>query len=519
MIQTRTQGIIHFEDLDPRIFEKMCLDLLVASKEYKDFKTYGVKGNDDGQDIRCRVVESNQTCFVQCKRWKTLCLSEMKAIVDRIVKDEANYKSQIILIIAACDISKDVQDAYEAYASELGFSEAKFWGKSILDSLITIQYPQIMERYIGCDEDREDKASRRIKKARDGRNLVDQELIDHPYCSDPKNFQSLLKEPADRFIRSEVLIRSIYDEVYPRANEDAELSTWFKSYPHDTYNDGILFRLHPWIYVSIYVNQYGEWSTTKKDENSLELKVDTIGKLPYYNIVDIIPDGDHYSDCPIMFCVFDEKKGPFEEIGYLYTNYETKRRVIFDKYNTSLQPYDLEKINEWMTKFANPAGVESQEVVSIDSELATFEAELHRQHLEKLENERKEELEARKSRLEWIYKVCERREISPDDILCYEQWHVNKDGVLVAKVSGNSNYDYIIREDGLNEDSSHYEKAYDAWCKHLLPKGFVENFVAFRKAFTLAWSRSKCTDHDDPDFIKHYHELDFERFIRLTPKR
>ena len=187
MIQTMTQGIIHFEDLDPRIFEKMCLDLLVASKEYKDFKTYGVKGNDDGQDIRCRVVDCNQTCFVQCKRWKSLCLSEMKGIVDRIVKDEDNYKSQIILIIAACDISKDVQDAYEAYASD--------------------------------------------------------------------------------------------------------------------------------------------------------------------------------------------------------------------------------------------------------------------------------------------------------------------------------------------DDSSHYEIAYDAWCKHLLPKGFVENFVAFRKAFTLAWSRSKFTNHDDPDFIKHYQELDIERFIRLTPKR
>ena len=52
---------LHFEDLEPSMFEKMILEILDFSGMYKDIRHYGKKGADQGVDIYCKEKDSGLT--------------------------------------------------------------------------------------------------------------------------------------------------------------------------------------------------------------------------------------------------------------------------------------------------------------------------------------------------------------------------------------------------------------------------------------------------------------------------
>ena len=68
MFQSMTKGILHFEDLDPKMFEAMCCNIIVESGLYDDIRPYGIDGADEGVDIFCVEKKSQLHCFFQCKR-------------------------------------------------------------------------------------------------------------------------------------------------------------------------------------------------------------------------------------------------------------------------------------------------------------------------------------------------------------------------------------------------------------------------------------------------------------------
>lgn len=44
MFQSTTKGILHFEDLDPKMFEAMCCNIIVESGLFDDIRPYGIEG-------------------------------------------------------------------------------------------------------------------------------------------------------------------------------------------------------------------------------------------------------------------------------------------------------------------------------------------------------------------------------------------------------------------------------------------------------------------------------------------
>lgn len=53
MIQSTTKGVLHFEDLEPMMFERMYRNILDTDGLYEDIRSYGIKGSDEGVDILC----------------------------------------------------------------------------------------------------------------------------------------------------------------------------------------------------------------------------------------------------------------------------------------------------------------------------------------------------------------------------------------------------------------------------------------------------------------------------------
>ena len=84
---------------------------------------------------------------------------------------------------------------------------------------------------------------------------------------------------------------------------------------------------------------------------TLELNVNTIGRIPFYNIVDINEDGDGYFGCPHIYCIFNEKMGPFSEICYEYHDFKTEKRILFEEGRRALiSEYDFEDLKKQLNK-------------------------------------------------------------------------------------------------------------------------------------------------------------------------
>lgn len=350
MFQTITKGLLHFEDLEPKLFEYLYRNILVTSDDYElDIKSYGIKGSDEGVDILCVEKESKLKHFIQCKRYKNLNLSQLKKIVDRIIKSNKNdYKGNVMCVVSSCDIRRDTEDNFEKYAIEKGFSKAIFHGQTYLDSLLHLEkYESIRERFFGSEISKEDKARKKLQDSRTGELLVKENLLKPFKNFNPATNKQLLDNPSLKFKDSEVIIRSIYDENYPDSD------TWFKSFLHDIYNEGIQLHLDPWRYETIVTNPHGQWILEKDfDEASYEgdfltLKVNIIGRIPFYNIVNINKDDDSYYPSPHIFCIFSIDKGPFSEICYEYHDFNTNKRILFEPNRRAwICEYDFQQIKE-----------------------------------------------------------------------------------------------------------------------------------------------------------------------------
>ena len=77
MIQSTTKGVLHFEDLEPMMFERMYRSILDTEGLYEDIRSYGIKGSDEGVDILCTRKGGTSRYFIQCKRYGSLTKSEL----------------------------------------------------------------------------------------------------------------------------------------------------------------------------------------------------------------------------------------------------------------------------------------------------------------------------------------------------------------------------------------------------------------------------------------------------------
>ena len=53
--------------------------------------------------------------------------------------------------------------------------------------------------------------------------------------------------------------------------------------------------------------------------------------IPYSYIANIKENGDEYFDCPIIFCAFNGKSGPFTNIWYDFYDREMHAHIRFEK--------------------------------------------------------------------------------------------------------------------------------------------------------------------------------------------
>ncbi len=150
MNPSKTTNRLHFEDLDPKRFEDLCLNLIYRMKNWKDIKHYGATGKDDGIDIF--TIEQNEeneiNWVIQCKRYKSINKNQLKEIIDKIV---INNISDVLLLIISCDISKENQEYFAQYSKEKGIKQTLIWTQSILEAKLYSDYNDLLYIYFDID--------------------------------------------------------------------------------------------------------------------------------------------------------------------------------------------------------------------------------------------------------------------------------------------------------------------------------------------------------------------------------
>lgn len=147
---TKTIGPLHLEDLEPHRFEDLIRQLLYDFRQWQDLEATGRTGSDDGFDARAtemvRPAEDaggdeeplpaeTRLWLIQCKREKAIGPTKIKAYLEGLPRAlEQNIYG--LIFVAACDFSIASRDAFRERARELGFQEAKIWGKAEVEDLL-----------------------------------------------------------------------------------------------------------------------------------------------------------------------------------------------------------------------------------------------------------------------------------------------------------------------------------------------------------------------------------------------
>lgn len=323
---TKTTNRLHFSDLNPTRFEDLCLNIVSRLYKWKSLNHYGRQGSDGGTDIvgLLEVDNTVEKWAIQCKRQSTFHKADVRKIIDTIVSfGDCPDK---LLIIVSCDASRSTFEFLRQYAIENGIKEYELWTASRIESLITEHFKDLLLIYFNINL--QTKPSNREKKIKDGIKMekkITKELMDHKFIAEHTNgLMYLTLNPHMRFISHKVYVRSVDDSSYPHSdNSSAGISSWFISYIYDFYHSGLEFWIDAGMGKKAIMDDKGNWELLENHYDSRQqnpkynlLHTKMIGRIPYYNIVDLKTSGDEYSSEPHIFCRFDFEHGPFETIYY-----------------------------------------------------------------------------------------------------------------------------------------------------------------------------------------------------------
>jgi len=321
MSVTRTINQIHFEDLDPIRFEELILSVVYRMARWDTISHPGKKGSDDGIDIEAIEVLENgkeRSYHFQCKRYSKLNTTQLKGIIDNYFKKNDEIPDKYILV-TACNLSKKNMDAFRLYAKSKGFQSVDIWTKTVLEARLYAEHHDLLFAYFGINLSKQRNDA--IASLR--RNISLKHKMHNDFIKPLKDMpdrETRLRCPWERFISSEVIIRSIDDTSYP----ENELLIqghygYHKAEIYDFYYNGLVVFAFPYV-RNIVVKAYRLYA--KNDDGSegeyeaKNITATIFGYIPYNNIIDYDLDGDEFYMMPHLFCDFSNGESPFEFIKY-----------------------------------------------------------------------------------------------------------------------------------------------------------------------------------------------------------
>jgi hypothetical protein len=146
---TATTRPLHFEELSPLDFERLCL-WLIQREGYSGARHLGQAGGEQGRDIvaHTHTPDGLELWYFQCKRYREIGAGTLKKEVDKynqlVEADPAKRPAGIVFITNAV-VSARTSDAVEAYCQKFGY-RCEFWAQTELYMLVK-KHPEIVREF------------------------------------------------------------------------------------------------------------------------------------------------------------------------------------------------------------------------------------------------------------------------------------------------------------------------------------------------------------------------------------
>lgn len=321
MKPTRTINRIHFTDLDASRFEDLCLAILyrLNATKWISINHFGRSGRDRGVDISAVEElenESRRKWFIQCKRHKSISKTELESVIEKALK-RIKAPPDIILLMTACDVSREKLEYFQGVAHKKGINRAEIWTSSIIEAKLYSEYHDLLFAYFGISLSQEKR--NRIATIR--RNIKLKQRMTRDFYKKSIDREEARRSPFSKFVSSEIIIHSVDDNLYPDFDRNPiTISPWFKVELFNFYHNGIEVCASA-IGAKAKLYNDGRWELVPYDKlkESQEGELTSllpVHRIPYENIVEYDIDGDEYFGGPHIYCLFNNNGSPYEEIVY-----------------------------------------------------------------------------------------------------------------------------------------------------------------------------------------------------------
>ena len=323
-------------------------DIVHRNYIWKELYPIGQKGCDGGVDI-LGVDTNGTTWYIQCKNRKAFSRKKAEALIDEIADKHEIAKDSKLLIVVACSISLDTLQFIKSYSKEKGFKESDVWVRANLDAVLYGDYPDLLYKHLGIEKENNKE---KVLQSSKMKTEVQKKLL----CKiewTPEIRIDILRHPYKQFRYAKLVIRSADDIDDPHG----ENASFYKICPYDLNDVGIEFLDCPGVDCRIAVNIDTRcWRRIKEDEelkeNEFDIRTEHVVLVPYRCIVDILEDGDDYSDYPVLICNFEFNQTPF--LRHYYKNRPSKTDFIEEK---PLSPSDFILLIDEVEKMASKNAV------------------------------------------------------------------------------------------------------------------------------------------------------------------
>lgn len=146
---SRTKRQLHFDELSPQDFERMCL-WLVEREGYLRPEHLGESGSEQGRDIIAYKPTDGgeELWYFQCKRYKQIGAATLIKEIDKynqLVTEDSTKKPAGIVFITNASLSAYARDKIRKSCEDFGYKSV-FWAHNELDMLVK-KYPDIVEEF------------------------------------------------------------------------------------------------------------------------------------------------------------------------------------------------------------------------------------------------------------------------------------------------------------------------------------------------------------------------------------
>jgi hypothetical protein len=344
---SRTTNQLHFEDLDPHRFEDLVRQLVYGWRNWTVLEPLGRSGADDGIDIRGietitlpvdldepdgDPVGDQRVWYVQCKREKAFGPTKARAVATAAVNGAVEAPFGFILA-APCELSKRTRETLAGQLHDAGVRQVVAWGRADLEDLLfRAENDHLLFAYFGI--------SLQIR-----RRGITTELRSH--LAKKRQVYRAIAD-LDHRGRSFVFVRdpTRLDYAFPEGREQFEVNNppWlWTSFTHHS-NPGMLplvfRRHHAWLSADRKTYDFVDtcshagpssevdkmspieqercrrlhryfYNAVPKEERAW---VNTVGWIPYDNILLVDDLGDAFNEPPHVLVTRDHEHGFFTHI-------------------------------------------------------------------------------------------------------------------------------------------------------------------------------------------------------------